>query len=359
MTMPEVGETRCWAGELEGRELGDGWIVGERVRLARNHSGGRFSQCYEVRRGTTRGFLKALDVSPCLAPGIPKSDQLRLLKEMLEAFFIEKDLYGHCGSRRMDHVVSIIGHGEVEVSVEPIVGTVHFVILERADRDIRELVDASSEAGLAARLRCLHGATTALRQLHGGDVAHQDLKPSNLLQLEERTKVGDLGSASKRGLVHPREFRFIQGDPTYAPPESLYEYEIRDWDERRLGCDLYLLGGLSAFLLAGTHVTQALRRALRDEHRWQNWNGRMYLEVLPYLQAALSEVLAEFVAPNIPKDCQELVLAISQLCEPDPRERGWVLSRKRDGGQYDLQRYQSRLDWLAARVAGARLVPTR
>lgn len=52
--------------------------------------------------------------------------------------------------------------------------------------------------------------------LHGLDIAHQDLKPSNVLP--------------------------IAGDPTYAPPELLYNYVPADWNVRRYACDVYLLG---------------------------------------------------------------------------------------------------------------------
>ena len=52
----------------------------------------------------------------------------------------------------------------------------------------------------------MHHIATGLFQLHSAAVAHQDLKPSNVLVFDHSiSKVADLGSASVKGKVNVHE----------------------------------------------------------------------------------------------------------------------------------------------------------
>lgn len=338
-----------WAHRLENLDLEGGWRVGKRVSLPDDHTGGAQSVGYEASQGNSRGFLKALDLYP--ASKLPPAIRLKATRDLIDSFLIECSLYETCGEKRMDRVVRALASGFVEVSDEPIVGTVHYVILERANATARELFDLGDAYSFAAKLRVLHNATTGMRQLHNSAIAHQDVKLSNLLTFGDTTKVGDLGSAIRRNEAHPREGEFLAGDPTYAPFEAHYRHAQQDWNRRRLGCDLYLLGSTIAYLLTGTLVTQATNARLRDEYRWKRW-GASYEEVLPFVKNAFGGVLTEFVQPYIPAGFSQVTTAIAQLCEPDPELRGWVLAggQRRSHEQYGLQRLESRLNWLATQA---------
>src|SRR5205823_2049082 len=66
----------------------------------------------------------------------------------------------------------------------------------------------------------LHHIATGLYQLHSAEVAHQDLKPSNILVFEGSTsKIADLGCASVKGVASPRDSAAFAGDRTYAPTD--------------------------------------------------------------------------------------------------------------------------------------------
>ena len=335
-----------WAHRLENLTLEDGWKVGKRISLPDDHTGGAQSVGFEVSRGDAQGFLKALDLYP--ASKLPAPVRLKATRDLIDAFLIECALYETCGAKKMDRVVSALAAGAIDVSDEAIVGTVHYVIFERANATARELFHLSDAYSFAAKLRVLHNATTGMRQLHASAIAHQDVKLSNLLTFGDTTKVGDLGSAIRRDQSHPREAEFLAGDPTYAPFEAHYRHAQQDWNRRRLGCDLYLLGSTIAYLLTGTLITQATNARLRDDYRWKRWEGS-YEEVLPFLQNAFGGILVEFVEPYIPAGFEQVTLAVKQLCEPDPLLRGWVLGRgeRQDHEQYGLQRLESRLNWLA------------
>src|SRR5262249_18446714 len=130
-------------------------------------------------------------------------------------------------------------------------------------------------------------------QLHGRDIAHQDLKPSNLLVFEDLSaKIADLGRASIKNQNSPFDGKQIPGAGSYAPPEQLYRFPSPDWAERRIGADLYLLGSLVTFFFTGVGVTKMLVRHLEEAHRPEFWRG-MFHDVLPYLVDAFQKVLDE------------------------------------------------------------------
>jgi len=201
-------------------------------------------------------------------------------------------------------------------------------------------------------LRALHRAANGLRQLHQEQVAHQDIKPSNVLQFPgDEFKVSDFGRSSIRGRLAPHDDKFVAGDPAYAPLELLYGQADPDFIVRRFGCDMYLLGSLATFLLTGIHMTALVVAELDASARPQVWGGT-YAAVLPQVRAAYSAVLKKIAAylPDGADYGAELVVCISQLCDPEVSRRGHPLTRaiQANGGNiYSLERYVSIFDRLA------------
>jgi serine/threonine protein kinase len=187
-----------------------------------------------------RAFLKALDLS--LAASAP--DPTRELQELLSAFNFERDLLSHCRDRRLDRIVLAVDYGQIIVDPVLYASLVPFILFELADGDVRRVMGASRLFDSAWSLRALHQVAVGLSQLHRQEIAHQDVKPSNIMLFEggSDTKVGDLGRASQVGQNPPHEASPVAGDRTYAPPELLYGDIPSDWRSRRFGCDAYLLG---------------------------------------------------------------------------------------------------------------------
>jgi serine/threonine protein kinase len=220
-----------------------------------------------------------------------------------------------------------------------------------ADSDVRSFLSASADIDLAWKLRSLHHVATGIHQLHSADIAHQDVKPSNILVFDKSvTKIADLGSASQRGILCPRDDRDFPGDPAYAPPELLYGYRDPDWTTRRFGCDAYLLGSMIVFMFTGLNATSLLLSKMVADHHPRTWKGT-YTEVLPYLKDAFGLALESFVAtvPNEPFKT-ELRSLVSYLCEPDLSFRGHPLNRTGHTVRLSLERFLSKLDLLARRA---------
>lgn len=208
---------------------------------------------------------------------------------------------------------------------------------------------ASSQFALtlpAWKLETLHHVAVALTQLHKQQIAHQDLKPSNVLIFESNgTQVCDLGRAICERIEAPHQENIIAGDRGYAPPELLYGYVAPDIIVRRYSCDAYLLGSLASYLFLGVPFTPLLFYHLREEHRPASWTGD-FQGVLPYLRDAAGFAFDTF-GNEVPEYCRdELKAAIKQLCDPDPALRGHPRTRASVGNSYALERYISLFDRL-------------
>jgi eukaryotic-like serine/threonine-protein kinase len=333
---------------LEGFELEDGWTVGPLVHRPPQSTGGNFSQHYIVTKADgTRAFLKALDFFPAFGG----SDFTVDVQRAASFFNYEREMLNICKNRRMDKIVRSLASGEVFVDSSPL-GRVAYLIFEAADCDVRAHLDRPPRSNeLAWKLRSLHNVSVGLKQLHTADIAHQDLKPSNVLIFEalkttENSKIGDLGSVSRAGFYSPFDELNWPGDPNYAPPEVRYSFIQADFFRRRVGSDLYLLGSLVSFLFARTTAIGALLHEL-DNPFWPGVWGGTYAEVLPYLRHAFIQASSDFeFALPIPLR-SELVPIYQQLCEPDPTKRGFP---GQPINKISLERYISAFDRMARKA---------
>lgn len=339
------------AARLEGRTLQSGWRVAKLIPKQPGQTGGCFSCSYAVEKGGRRAFLKALDYSQAeqlsQQSGIDTPTALQIL---IEAYNFERNLLKECNKRRMDRVVIAIEDGSIKVE-DGVFGTVNYLIFEEADGDVRSHLAIAQKVELAWILRCLHHLATGVYQLHSADVAHQDLKPSNILVFGGATsKVADLGCASVKGAPCPRDGQEIAGDRTYAPPELLYHYNDPDWSRRRQACDEYHVGSMVVFFFCGLGMTAMILKHLPPEHHFPVWAGT-YTQVLPEVRNAFGKAVREF--ENSVSGMQlkaALREAVTQLCDPDPLRRGHPANRLTGASQYSLERYVALFNLLAQRA---------
>jgi serine/threonine protein kinase len=332
------------AEKLVGLALPSGWQVTKKIAKSANGTGGMFSCSYEVHRGKEIGFLKAFDFAQAFEPGV---DTPRVLEQLTAAFNFELSILEHCRNRRLTRVVLAIDHGHVDVpGMGPIEGRVFYLIFELAQGDVRCQIDLSTAQDAYWCLLVLKDVSLGLWQVHRESIAHQDVKPSNVLAYpDEQFKIADFGRASRKGQSVWHDEVCFAGDRGYAPLELIYGFTHPDFGPRRVGCDLFMLGNLVAFLFSGVNLTTALLSELAPEHHPNQWNAS-YSEVLPYLQDAFARVL-EAVAPRVDSSVRaEVMQIIRELGNPDLAKRG----HPRGVGRYDqysLERYVSRFNLLA------------
>ena len=335
------------ASKLHGLSLQNGWVVTRLLPRKPDASGGAFSESYEVANGDRVGFLKAFDFSKAFEPGVDTAEEI---EKLVNAYNHEREVLTHCGARRLSNVVVALDHGTVQVpELAQMEGRVFYMIFEMADGDVRIQMDMSKRCDALWCMLALKDTALGLHQVHREMIAHQDTKPSNVLVYGPKSfKIADFGRSSRKGLAARHDNFKIAGDPTYAPPELLYGYLHTDFVPRRMGCDLYMLGNLAAFLFSGVNVTAHLLSHLDAQHHPAYWTGT-YEEVLPYVQNAFSKVLSD-LRPTVDEIVRDEVTAFVEcLCEPDLSRRGHPRGIGHQS-QYSLQRYVSHLDLVAARV---------
>jgi len=337
------------AYQLLGLTLADDWKVVEQIQRAATATGGCFSVGYFVEKSDgRRGFLKALDFSLALQ----SPDPVAALNPLLDAFEYERNMLNICRARRMSKVATAITDGVVDVPGGGLLSRVSYLIFERADRDSRAHLAAAAQFDAAWRLRSLHHIATALKQLHAQNIAHQDVKPSNVLVFGDTSKIADLGRASQMGIIAPHDGEPFAGDPQYTPIEVCYGHVDPEWRRQRLGADLYLFGSLIHFFFAQVAMTPATLALLAPPHWPIHW-GDSYAAVLPYVRNAFDNACSDFqiVAQQFVKnDAAELTTLLRYLCEPDPALRGHPLNRRNAATQFSVERFISRLDVLAGKA---------
>jgi serine/threonine protein kinase len=334
------------AEQMTGRDLPNGWSVTCLIPRTGSQTGGHFSCSYNVENVDGRkAFLKAMDYTRALTAPDPAT----ALNAMTSAYLFERQLLEECKDKKMSRIVKAIENGK-----EMIAGAVvEYLIFEVADGDIRSYLDAATSFDLVWTISCIHNVCLGVQQLNMANIAHQDLKPSNVLVFAgDGEKLADLGRAWHKLRISPHDDMNFAGDLGYAPPELLYGYLSNEETERRFGADFYLLGSMILFLFTGLRASALLLAELSSMHHPRVWKGS-YEEVLPYLQHAFTANLLTIQTSFTDQSLAEEVIDVfRQTCNPDIALRGDKYQKARHGSRFGVQRIISQFDRLrlAARL---------
>lgn len=211
------------AEQLVGLTLDNGWKVTGFATRKPNATGGHFSHGYIAEDANGRkGFLKAMDYTEALL----NPNTAQVLAAMTNAYLFEKNLCNRCA--HLSRIVRAVDSGSIHVNPTDPFTKVEYLIFELATGDVRAHLDMQARLDVVFVMRTLHHVATALEQLHRTDIAHQDLKPSNVLVFNETegSKICDLGRAWDRNMPAPHDTCPVAGDRTYAPPEFVRRYPI-------------------------------------------------------------------------------------------------------------------------------------
>lgn len=340
------------ANQLVGRSLDGGWTVIRQTERRPTDTGSCFSVGYIVENQDGRkGFLKAIDY----LSAFNSKDVAGAMKRLSEVFVFERELCRKVRDLSMKRIVHAIDHGEITVNPGLQHTKVSYLIFDLAECDIRRHLSIANDFDVALAFRLLHHVAVGLEQLHRADIAHQDLKPSNVLVFsdERGAKVCDLGRAWANGLAAPHDELLFAGDLNYAPPEVvLRSHQAADERMRRFAYDMYQLGNLIVFVFTQVHFNSIVNNAL-GRLCFTHQPGNTVEERIEFFRAGFNSALDVFAqSERIPFDFREpLTDMVIRLCEPDPKLRGHPLNTRNSVNQYSLERFVSSLNLLAHKAA--------
>lgn len=331
--------------DLVGQTLPSGWVVKSRHTEKPGDTGGHFSVCFLVEKSGTAAFMKAFDLETLFRrfAGNPQN-----IQRELESINFEIRLLDLCKGAATKAVVIAIDRGTVTIPSVNLGQPIEYLIFQLADQDARRYHNYRAEVDAAINLQILKHAAHGLRELHGLSIAHQDLKPSNvLLYKDETSKLADLGRSSRFGDAIWHDALLFAGDSAYAPIEVLYKHAPSEWHARRFSSDLYMLGSFVVFLFSSVNLTAQILTRLQPDFHPRRWTDS-YEQVVPYLRVALRGALENLKAFQGGAG-KELQAVVRELCDPDPLKRGSPRIVNVPA-RYSLQRYASIFERLALQV---------
>lgn len=304
---------------LLGVTLPNGWFVKEIINPGDAATGGNFCSQYYVEKGGSRAFMKAID----LTRAMQSQSWTDALQECLQEYHFERDLYIKCKDRHMSHVVVPVDHGMADSGQPGHFSQVPYIIFELATNgDFRKAISDKVLTG-QSMANALYGISLGIFQLHQAQIAHQDLKPSNVLIFDNALgKISDLGRASDQGSPFKWDSLAFAGDRKYAPIEIYFGSTIKNFSDR-YAIDLYMLGSLIFFAFLGVPINALLKA--KCVNRGYGLSGLDFQDALPFLEQAFSdsisdiEVAVESLLPGLGTGYANVC---KELCCPNPLKRG-------------------------------------
>lgn len=331
---------------LTGRTLQTGWKIVEKVKSIPGQSPGIFSVCYIVEKNGSLGFLKALNILSFLQDDNPNI--LEAMEEAVSTFNFEKEILTRCRNKNLTKVSRLLESGQENIK-DFLIKNVFYLIFEKADGDIRKHLEFSNLIDNSWKLRSLHHVTIGIKQLHGINISHQDLKPANVLVFNKVTsKIGDLGRSLCQNLSSPHSELDFSGDSRYAPPEVFHGFVLPDWQDKVFAIDCYLIGSLASYYFTGMSMTALLTQNLDDRINIRSLN---FENALPYWINAFDESINLIKNQLVNyEDRDKLINTIEMLCYPDPRKRGHIKNIAESGNNFRLERFVEIFNLLASRA---------
>jgi serine/threonine-protein kinase len=178
---------------------------------------------------------------------------------------------------------------------------------------LTQVVNAGGPQPVERVVRILRDTALALNEAHDAGLIHRDIKPSNIMLarqggVRDVTKVLDFGLVKNLGKVDDLEqtnTMSIKGTPHYLSPEGIQDPQGIDGRT-----DLYALGAVGYYLLAGRHV----------------FEGKTIMEVCLHHLHTEPLPFAEVASREVPAGLEALIFACLQKSQNDRPASGQELA---------------------------------
>ncbi len=178
---------------------------------------------------------------------------------------------------------------------------------------LTQVVEAGGPQPVERVVRILRDAALALNEAHEVGLIHRDIKPSNIMLarqggIPDVTKVLDFGLVKNLGQVDDLEqtnTMSIKGTPHYLSPEAILDPQGIDGRT-----DLYALGAVGYYLLAGRHV----------------FRGKTVIEICMHHLHTKPLPFAEVCSQEVPAELEALIFACLEKAQSDRPASGQELA---------------------------------
>lgn len=351
MTVPDYP-----AHHLVGTQLKCGWRLVQKLSPGADATGGHFGVGYIAEHQGRKAFVKAIDFVAALR----HADPLQQLAALTSHATFERDALAYCGEHRLSKIVKLVAHEYVNLdpSSNPLY-QVSCLVLEFGEGDLRGKLTHSTAPPCSWALSVLRDVALAISQLHKKGIAHQDIKPSNVISMPLRgthdvadMRLGDLGRVVRKDREGPFDTFAWPGDLHYRPPERWYNHRPADWQNEREASDAFMLGSLIFFVFTGTPFQPLLAAQIPVSFRPENWQGTYDEMVIEVLRDAQGKLVRECLTLALPRELRDGVTAAAlELTEPDPTKRGDRRARQTVGRLVGVDRFHQRFRELALRAS--------
>ncbi len=334
--------------ELAGFTVMGQWELTGLLHDGPQESGGNFGVGYVAvdKASGLKRFVKAVDFRSRL------HNPSQLAQLLQSAQF---EVAAHKACVRMSKVVRMVAHGSLLFKLPQNAGEYNFLclVLELGEGDIKGHVDFRPDRSPYWKLWVLREIALAAVQIERGNLAHNDIKPSNVIRFPSKgdkhdIKLGDVGRVVTKAGLGPFDNMHWAGDPRHRPIETIYGWREPEWQNRRTAADAFMLGNLACFLFVGVSLTERVVNSLPPEYRPGTYQGA-YRDILDIVRHVWSTVLNDQISPALPTEIRdELCNILRWLTEPDPALRGEPTARRR--GTVGLDKIQSHFERLAQRA---------
>jgi serine/threonine-protein kinase len=169
---------------------------------------------------------------------------------------------------------------------------------------LTQVVETGGPQPVERVVRILRDAALALNEAHDIGLIHRDIKPSNIMLARQGgvpdvTKVLDFGLVKNLGKVDDLEqtnTMSIKGTPHYLSPEAIQDPQGID-----ARTDLYALGAVGYYLLAGRHV----------------FEGKTIMEICLHHLHTQPLPFAEVCSQEVPADLEKLIFSCLEKSQSD------------------------------------------
>ncbi len=197
-------------------------------------------------------------------------------------FYREIFALSKCKDARAQNIITIFNSGHLEVlkkNKKESYTKVYlpFYTMEYASDDLKTYMEnPENEIDEGDRLNLCLSIAEGIQSLHGAGFYHRDIKPDNVLIIDDQWKIGDLGLVANRNEDNDylyKDDEFI-GPKGWLSPEAMNRYLIKSARQHHFDIaideksDIFQLGKLFWYILQGNAPIGCLARedfALKDD----------------------------------------------------------------------------------------------